>query len=157
MCCSVNVSVVLCVTCLTVFVNCFVKQFAVCLELVAILLLNAIKMFSVLELLCWIGRVWSTEYACCACNPSVHQSVPSIGFVYGLVCRKLSAHLGAGSQVFALLLSFLCVILLTIWSGKSMHLLCILTFGMLCLCAISMMFVGSVVCCSERKRTLCLP
>ena len=30
----------LCVSCLTVFVNCLVKQFAMCLGLVAILLLN---------------------------------------------------------------------------------------------------------------------
>ena len=33
---------VLCVACLTVFVNCFVKQFAMCLGVVAILLLNVI-------------------------------------------------------------------------------------------------------------------
>ena len=26
--------------------------------------------------------------------PSVHLSVPSIGFVYVFVCRKLSPHLG---------------------------------------------------------------
>ena len=31
---------VLCVACLTVFVNCLVKQFAMCLGVVAILLLN---------------------------------------------------------------------------------------------------------------------
>ena len=45
-----------------------------------------------------------------------------------------------GSQVCALML-FLCVILLTMSSGKSLHMLCILPFGMLCLSAISMMFV----------------
>ena len=49
--------------------------------------------------------------------------------------------LRAGSQVFALLMLSLCVILHTMWSGKSMQLLCILPFGMLCLSAISMMFV----------------
>ena len=42
--------------------------------------------------------------------------------------------LRAGSQVFALLMLFLCVIL-------SLQLLCILPFGMLCLSAISMMSV----------------
>ena len=47
--------------------------------------------------------------------------------------------LRAGSQVFALLMLFLCVILHT--SGKSLQLICILRFGMLCLSAISMMFV----------------
>ena len=49
--------------------------------------------------------------------------------------------LRAGSQVFALLMLFLWVILHTMLSGKSMQLLCILPFGMLCLSAISMKFV----------------
>ena len=47
----------------------------------------------------------------------------------------------AGSQVFALLMLFLCVMLHTMSSGKSLQLLCILPFGMLCLSAISMIFV----------------
>ena len=34
---------VLCVACLTVFVNCLVKQFAICLAVVVILLLNVMK------------------------------------------------------------------------------------------------------------------
>ena len=47
MCCSVNVSVwfVCCVS--TVFVNCLVKQFAMCLGVVATLLLNGMEVFSV--------------------------------------------------------------------------------------------------------------
>ena len=49
--------------------------------------------------------------------------------------------LRAGSQIFTLLMLFLCVILHTMSSGKSLQLLCILPFGMLCLSAISMMFV----------------
>ena len=49
--------------------------------------------------------------------------------------------LRAGSQVFALLMLFICVILHTMSSGKILQLLCILLFGMLCLSAISMMFV----------------
>ena len=40
---------VLCVAFLTVFVNCLVKQFAICLSVVSILLLN------VMELLCVVG------------------------------------------------------------------------------------------------------
>ena len=48
--------------------------------------------------------------------------------------------LRAESQVFALLVLFL-FILDTLWSGKSLQLLCILPFGMFCLSAISMMFV----------------
>ena len=49
--------------------------------------------------------------------------------------------LRTGSQVFAFLLLFLCVILHTMSSDKSLQLLYICPFGMLCLSAISMMFV----------------
>ena len=45
-----------------------------------------------------------------------------------------------GSQVFALLMLFLCVLLHAMWSRKSLQLLCILPFGMLWLSAISKMF-----------------
>ena len=38
---------VLCAACLTVFVNCLVKQFSMCLGVVAILLLNVMDVFSV--------------------------------------------------------------------------------------------------------------
>ena len=38
---------VLCVACVTVFVNCLVKQFAMYLSVVAILLLNVMDVFSV--------------------------------------------------------------------------------------------------------------
>ena len=38
---------VLCVACLTVFVNRLVKQFAICLGVVVILLLNGMEVFSV--------------------------------------------------------------------------------------------------------------
>ena len=94
------------------------------------------------EAFCWIDRVWSsTECACGACDPSVKLSIPSICFVCIFVCRKLSPHLRAGSQVFALLMLFLWVIFHTMWSGKSLQLLSILPFGMLCFSAISMMFV----------------
>ena len=44
-CLSVDVSV--CFVCLTVFANCLVKQFAMGLGVVAILLLNVIDVFSV--------------------------------------------------------------------------------------------------------------
>ena len=40
---------ILCVACLTVFVNCLEKQFAICLGVLFILLLN------VMELLCMVG------------------------------------------------------------------------------------------------------
>ena len=97
------------------------------------------------ELLCWIDRVWSsTECACCPCDPSVHLSVPSRCFVCVFCMSEVIfsfKSLRAGSQVFAPLMLFLCVILHTMWSGKSLQLLCILPFGMFCLSAISMMFV----------------
>ena len=38
---------VLCVACLTVFVNCLVKHCSICLGVVAILLLNVMEVFSV--------------------------------------------------------------------------------------------------------------
>ena len=53
--------------------------------------------------------------------------------------------LRAGSQVFALLMLFLCVILHTMWSGKSLQLLYILPFGMLCLSSIRIMFVKIIL------------
>ena len=73
---------VLCVACLTLFVNCWVKHFAMGLGVVAILLLNVTEVFSVcVEVLCWIDHVWSSkEDACCPCDPSVHLCVPSKGF-----------------------------------------------------------------------------
>ena len=42
LCCPVNGPVVLCVACLTVFVNCLVKQFAISLGVFAMLLLKVI-------------------------------------------------------------------------------------------------------------------
>ena len=44
-CCSVNGS--FCLVCLTVFVNCWVKQFAICLGVVVILLLYVLEVFRV--------------------------------------------------------------------------------------------------------------
>ena len=51
-CCVLCVSLlmdlfVLCVACLTVVVNCLVKQFTICLGVVVILLLNVMAVFSV--------------------------------------------------------------------------------------------------------------
>ena len=79
----------------------------------------------------------------CAFDPSVHLDVRSIGFV--CVYRKLFKSLRAGSQVFSLLMLFLCVILLTMWSGKSIHVLYILPFGILLLSAIRKMVVNIIL------------
>ena len=69
-----------------------------CSGVVAILLLNVMDVFSVgggggggalLDRPCMVSK----ECACCACDPSVHQCVPFIGFVCVFVCQKLSPHL----------------------------------------------------------------
>ena len=95
--------------------------------------------------LCWIDHVWSsTECVCCACDANERLSAPSICFVCVFHMSEVISSfrsLKAGSQVFALLMLFLCVILHTMSSGKSLQLLCILPFGMFFLSAISMMFV----------------
>ena len=79
------------------------------------------------KVLYWMDGVWSsTEWVFCACDPSVHPSVPSICFVCmsGVISSFMS--LRDGSQVFALLMLFLWVILHSMWLGKSLKLLCIL-------------------------------
>ena len=60
---------VLWVTCLTVFVNCLVKQLAICLGVVFILLLNVMEVF-------YVGGVMLLDIPYCVCDPSVHLSVP---------------------------------------------------------------------------------
>ena len=45
---------VLCVVCLTVFVNCLVKQFAICLGVFVILLLNVMELLSVVGGACMV-------------------------------------------------------------------------------------------------------
>ena len=81
MCCPVNIYD--CLSC--VFVNCLVKQFAICLGVVVILLLMLWKCLVWVEVLCLIDRVSSSkECACCVCESSVHISGPFIGFVYVL-------------------------------------------------------------------------
>ena len=85
-----------------------------------------------LEVLYWIDNVWSSkECVCCACGPSERLDAPSICFVCVFiyqVCMSFRS-LRAGSQVFALLMLFPCVIVHTMSSGKSLQLLCIFPFG----------------------------
>ena len=72
------------------------------------------------------------ECVCCACDPSVRLDAHAICFVcvwYVGSCLLIKS-LRAGIQVFALFMLFLCAILHNMWSGKSLHLLCILSFGM---------------------------
>ena len=97
-----------------------------------------------LEMLYWIDHVWSSiECVCCTCVPvSVYMILPYVCLCFWM-SEVISSFrsLRTGSQVFALLMLFLCVILHTMSSDKSLKLLCIFPFGMFCLSAISMMFV----------------
>ena len=75
-------------------VNCLVKQFAICLGVFVILLLNVMELLSVdggalLDRPCMVFQC-----VCCACNPNERLSAPAICFVCVFVCRKLSPHLG---------------------------------------------------------------
>ena len=109
-----------CVTCLTMFVNCLVKQFAIFLGVVVILLLSVMELSSVERCALFNRPCIVFQSVCSACDPSVHLDTPSIDFVY--VCRKFKS-LRAGSQVFALLMMLLCVIMHNVWSGKSLQLI----------------------------------
>ena len=94
--CSVGVYV--CLVCLTVFVNSLVKQFTMCLGVVAILLLNVMDVFSV-----GVGAWSSKECTCYASDPSVH-----LGFVYVVVCWKLPPHLRVSELDHRCFLSLCC-------------------------------------------------
>ena len=94
------------------------------------------------EVLYWIDYVcmYGLPYNVCVSlvvPVSVQMLLP-----YVCVCFCMSEvissfrSLRTGSQVFSLLMLFLCVILHTMSSGQSLQLLCIFPFGMLCLSAI---------------------
>ena len=115
---------------------CLMKQFAICLSVFVILLLNGMEVFSVggdalLDRLCMVF-----QRICVLCLGSFYMFC--LCFCMSEVISSFKS-LRAGSQVFALLMLFFCMILHTMWSGKNLQLLSILPFGMLCLSAISMM------------------
>ena len=64
------------------------KQFAICLGVVFILLLNVIKLFSVVGGALLDRPCMVFQRVCCACDPSVRQDAPSICFVCAFVCRN---------------------------------------------------------------------
>ena len=78
---------VACVAYLTVFVNCSVKQFAICLGVVVMLLLNLVILFSVIEcaLLDRPCMVFQRVCVWCACDACMRLDVPSICFVCAYV------------------------------------------------------------------------
>ena len=109
----------LCVSGLTVFVNCLVKQLAICMGVFAILLLN------VLELLCVVGGALLDipcmvfQGTCVLCLWS--QCASKCSFHRFCLCVRMSkvipsfTSLRVGSHVIALFMLFLCVIVHTIW------------------------------------------
>ena len=74
-CCILMDLFVLCFACLTVFVNCLVKQFVICLGVVVILLLNGMEVSSV-------GGGALLVTPCMVCSPYV---VSMCNFAYYLV------------------------------------------------------------------------
>ena len=105
---------VLCVACLTVFVNCLVKQFAICLGVFAI------SWLKVMELLCVVGgalldRCMVFHIMCVLCLSSASRCSFHMFCLYFCMSEVISSFrsLRTGSQVFALLILFLCVILHT--------------------------------------------
>ena len=118
---------VLCVACLTVFVICLVTQFAICCLcfVFVILLLNVMELLSVaggalLDRPCMVFH----SRMCVLCLWS--QCASRCSFYMFCLCfcmlKVISPFrsLRAGSRVFALLMLFLCVILPTMSSGKSL-------------------------------------
>ena len=94
---------------------------------------NAMVLFGVKKCMCY------------ACDPIVRLDAPSICFVCVFVCRMLSPHLRAGSQVFTLLMMFLCL---------TLQQPCILPFDMTC----PQNYVGRYGGLSEsRLHVLCEP
>ena len=76
--------------------NCLVKQFAMCLGVVSVLLLNVMDEYSVgggalLDRPC---MVFHKMCVCCACDPNVHLSIASICFVFVFVCLSDSFLVG---------------------------------------------------------------
>ena len=62
----------------------------------------------------------------CACDPSVRLDAPSICLVCFSMSEVISSFKSLRSQVFTLLIVFLCVNLHTIWPGKSLHHTCVM-------------------------------
>ena len=68
---------VLCILCLTVFVNCLLNAFAICVGEVSAFSLKLWCYFWVVMVFCWLVRVLSSKENVC-CDPSVCLGIPSI-------------------------------------------------------------------------------
>ena len=69
---------------------------------------------------------------------------PSLVYVCLCFCMSEVISSFRSLRVFALLMLFICLILHTMWSGKSLQLMCILSFGILCLSDVCENYIGSV-------------
>ena len=72
---------------------------------------------------------------CCVCDPSVCLGVPFIMSDLCVCMRDVISEFNSeieGSLAFCVLMLFLCSILCLMCSGNSLHVECLLPFGMLC-------------------------
>ena len=97
---------VLCVACLTVFVNCVVKQFAICLGVFVTLSLNVMELLSVVGGALFDRSCMVFQRMCVLCVWS-HMCFFHM-FVCVFVCRKLFPHLGVWELDHRCLLSLCC-------------------------------------------------
>ena len=122
--CMLCVFLLMCLFCVLRVCELFGETIRNGLGVVAMLVLNVMEVFSVwVVVLCWIDHVWSSkECVCFACDHNERLTAPSICFCMSEVISSFR-RLRAGSQVFALLMVFLCVIWHTMSSGKCLQLL----------------------------------
>ena len=96
---------------------------------------------------CWLVRVLSSKkYVCCVCDPIVSRCsllMSDVSVCMRDVISEFNSEIEE-SLVFCALMLFLCSILCLMCCGCSLHVECILPFGMLCLSAWRMMFVKMV-------------
>ena len=86
---------VLCFACWTVFVNCFVKQFAICLGVIVILLLNVMELFCVGGGALFVRPYMVFQRMCVLCLCSFHRFC--LGFCISEVISSFKS-LRTGSQ-----------------------------------------------------------
>ena len=121
------------------------KQFAISLGVFVVLLLTVMESLSVVGGALFDKPCMVFQRVCGLCLRShlVYRCSCHIFCLCFYMSEVISSFrsLRTGQQVFALLMLILCVILHIMSLGKSLQLLCIMPFGMVCLSTISMMFV----------------
>ena len=145
---------VICALCLTVMVNCLLNAFAICVGEVNVFSLLVMVLFLVCVVFllanpCIVSQrvrvlcLWSQ----CVSRCSHHMS--DLCVCTRDVISEFNSEI-EGSLPLSALMLFLCSILCLMCSGSSLHMECILPFGMLCLSSWRMVFVKMVfaVCMS---------